>query len=381
MSPSALEALWISESEVVSMMDIGGAIEALEAGLLAEASGKAQNMEKTYLAWPGGSLHALGAGFPKQGFSGTKTWTHTEGGATPLLILFDSGTGSLKAVIEAFALGQMRTAAASGVATKWLAAQGAEELAVIGTGKQALAQVAAVAAVRPLTRVRVYGRNEERRRQFAERIQRELDLEAVEMPSVAEAVRGAPIVTTVTRATEPFVNAAMLSKGAHVNAVGAIAPTGAEVGADVLSRCSRIVVDSLPQAQRFSRELADCFGPEGSPDRVRSLASLVASARPRAEAEDLTLFKSLGMGISDLSLGIELYRKAVAGGLGRKLPHPLKVAPRLKVSPPIVRNLSEDSDVGEGLAPSRGRPQGPPLRGQERKTASRQEVESGKSRV
>jgi len=109
--------LWISEAEVVSMMDIRGAIGALERGLSAEAEGEAQNMIKTHVVWAGSTLHAIGAVFPGAGICGTKTWAHTSGGATPLLILFDSNDGSLRAVIEAFALGQMRTAAASGVAT------------------------------------------------------------------------------------------------------------------------------------------------------------------------------------------------------------------------------------------------------------------------
>src|ERR1700680_1050786 len=134
-------ARWISESDVVSLMDLPGAIQALERGLIAEAEGHATNMVKTHAEWDGGStLHAIGAAFPHDGFVGTKTWAHTEGGATPLLIIFDSHNGSLKAVIEAFALGQMRTASASGVATKWLAVDDASEFTMIGTGKQALAQ-------------------------------------------------------------------------------------------------------------------------------------------------------------------------------------------------------------------------------------------------
>src|SRR5919202_1085052 len=133
-------------------------------------------MVKTHVAWGDGStLHAIGATFPKAGFVGTKTWAHTEGGATPLLILFDSETGALKAIIEAFALGQMRTGGASGVATRWLAAEGADDFAIIGTGKQAVTQVAAVLAVRPVKSIRVFGRDEERRTRFAARVEKEFE--------------------------------------------------------------------------------------------------------------------------------------------------------------------------------------------------------------
>src|SRR5262249_44907006 len=146
-------SLWITEEQVVSLMNLPEAIEAIERGLLLEAQGEAKNLVKTHVAWAnGGTLHAIGAVFPEAGFAGAKTWSHTPGGATPLLVLFDSKTGALKAIIEAFALGQMRTAGASGVATRWLAAEGADDFAIIGTGKQALAQVAAVIAVRPIRR-------------------------------------------------------------------------------------------------------------------------------------------------------------------------------------------------------------------------------------
>src|SRR5207302_797705 len=143
-----------------------------------EARGGATNMAKTHVAWgDGATLHAIGAVFAKEQFAGTKTWAHSKGGATPLLILFDSETGSLKAIIEAFALGQLRTASTSGVATNWLAANDADDFAMIGTGKQALTQVAAVVAVREIKRIRVFGRNEERREQLAARVKQEFEIE------------------------------------------------------------------------------------------------------------------------------------------------------------------------------------------------------------
>ena len=317
------------------MMDLDQAIEALEKGLLTEAQGDAANMTKTHVAWGNGStLHAIGAVYPRDGFAGTKTWSHTEGGASPLLILFDSENGSLKAIIEAFALGQMRTASASGVASKWLASNDADDFAIIGTGKQAITQVAAVLAVRPIKRVRVFGRNEERREEFVSRLRKEFELEVSPARSVAEAVKGADVITVATRATEPVLDAEMIDSGAHVNAVGAILPSRAEIAGNVLTRCSRIVVDSVAQAQKLSRELMEFIGP---PDQegwkqVISLAELTAARRSRAASDDITLFKSLGMGISDLALGMRLYQKARELGVGRELSHPQRVPPRLRVA-------------------------------------------------
>ena len=322
--------LWVSESDVVSMMDIGGAIGALERGLVAEAEGSAQNMIKTHVEWDGSTLHAIGAVFPGMGICGTKTWCHTAGGATPLLILFDSNNGSLKAVIEAFALGQMRTAAASGVATRWLASTDADEFAMIGTGKQAITQVAAVLAVRPIRRIRVFSRDETRRNQFVTRLKSEFEVEIAASNSIRDAVKDASIITVATRAADPIVTADMLQSGAHINSVGAIVPTRAEISQDVLARSTRIVTDSVPQAQKLSREMIEFFGKDSSRwSAVQPLATVVANRSSRTVLDDLTLFKALGVGISDLSLGIELYRKAIASGLGHPFPAAKRVPPRL----------------------------------------------------
>src|SRR5438132_1774228 len=329
---SGSSPLWISEADVVAMMDIGDATAALEKSLRGEARGDAKNMVKTHVAWcDGATLHAIGAVFPDEEFAGTKTWTHTKGGATPLLILFDSEARGLKAVIEAFALGQLRTAGTSGVATDRLAAKDGDDFAIIGTGKQALTQVAAVLVVRSIKRIRVFGRDAERCEQFAARVKQEFEIETIAARSIAETVAGASIITVATRATEPILAAEMIAKGAHINAIGAIVPSRAEIARDVLDRCGQIVVDSVPQAQKLSRELMDFIGAADQEGwkRVRSLANLIATTESHAPSDDHTLFKSLGMGISDLALGIELYRKARAEGFGREFAHPEKMMPRL----------------------------------------------------
>lgn len=323
--------LWITEGEVVSLLNLREAIAALEHGLRREACGEAVNMAKTHATWgSGNTLHAIGATFTSAGFVGTKTWAHTEAGATPLLILFNSETGALKAVIEAFALGQMRTGGISGVATRWLAAPDADELAIIGTGKQALLQVAAVAAVRPLKRVRVYSPTAVHRAQFMDRLRTAFSFVIVEAQSVRDAVADAPVITLVTRATQPFLTADMVSKGVHINAVGAIVPGRVEFAQDIFPRCGRVVVDSLESVQELSREFRDYYGTGKSNwDEVIPLCALVAAQQTRPGDCDLTLFKAMGMGVSDLAVGIELYERAVRQGVGRSFAHPQRVTPRL----------------------------------------------------
>jgi alanine dehydrogenase len=329
------EPLWISEAEVVELLDIGEAIAALEAGLAQEAAGAAQNMVKTHAIWGAGhTLHAIGAVFPDT--VGTKTWAHTEGGATPLLILFDAHDGRLLAVIEAFALGQLRTGGISGLATKLLARPEASVMALIGTGKQSLTQLAAVAAVRRLKEVRVFSPTAAKRRAFLDKARLMLDLDLREAGSVAAACEGAEIVTLVTRAREPFLDAAMVAAGSHINAVGAITPERMEFAPDLLDRCAVIAGDSVEQVRRLSRELEERFGEDETQwRRVVPLSSRLGASRPAGA--DLTIFKAMGMGISDLSLGREILRRALDQGRGHPFPHPETAQPRLRPSLPSVK--------------------------------------------
>src|SRR5207302_5930277 len=240
-----------------------------------------------------------------------------------------AANGSLIAIIEAFALGQMRTGAMSGVATRWMADEAADVFALIGTGKQALPQLAAVAAVRKLKTVRVWSRDVERRRtlvQAAHALGYRFSIEEPE--TLTAATDGALIVTLVTRAREPFFTSAMASRGTHINAVGAITPERAEFTEDVLRRASLIAADDPVAARTLSHEFTLYFAHEDW-DQVRPISEIVAQGVGRKPDCGLSLFKALGMGISDLALGIEIYRRAVAGGRGRPLELPRRTAPRL----------------------------------------------------
>ena len=324
------EPLWITEQEVVAAVSLPEAIEALEKGLALEAKGVARNMPKTAQIWGGHhTLHAVGAVVEGAHTVGTKTWAHTAGGATPLVTLWNSDTGKLEAIIEAFALGQMRTGGISGVATARMAAQNADELAIIGTGKQAMTQVVAVAAVRNLKRIRVYSPTAENRHAFIGKLEKLFPAIAlVEAASIEDAVKDAPIVTAVTRAREPIITARMLAKGTHFNAVGAITPEREEFTQDVFDRVDQIAVDMVDSVKSLSAEFKKRFA-DGDWSKVRPLSELVAAKSTRAPHADLTLFKAMGMGLSDLALGIEILSRVRSIGGGRAFPHPKPAQPRL----------------------------------------------------
>jgi len=320
------QPIWLTEQDVVGLLDLREAIAALEAALRQEAAGAAANMTKTLLQYGKANLHAIGGKLGN--LVGTKSWVHTEGGTCPLLLLWDAADGSLVAVIEAFALGNLRTGGISGVATDWLAAPEARAFAIIGTGKQSLSQVGAVLAVRPIEELRVFSPRPESRAAFAAKAREEFGIKVVDCASVQAACDGAAIVTLVTRAAAPFLSASHLDKGAHLNAVGAIAPDREEFAQDVFARATLVAVDNLPGVQNLSREFITRYG-KGDWSAVQPLSQVIAAGRKRAPGDDVSLFKAMGMGISDLALGTELVRRARDRGVGRAFAQPKKAKPRL----------------------------------------------------
>ena len=324
--------LWITEADVVALMPLGEAVGALERMLRLEAQGQAANMPKAHLmVGANDALHAIGGAVAGAGICGTKTWVNVGGKSQTVLVLFALADGSLRAVIEATALGQTRTAAMTGLGTKILAPEDADELAVIGSGKQALPQAAACAAVRQLKRVRVYSRRADAREAFAASVRQELGLECVASPTLEAAVKDAPIVTLITNAQEPFFTSAMAARGSHINAMGAIVPARAEFAQDIFPRCGVIAVDTIAGVRELSSEFRARFGADQ--DRwqtVKPLSALVAAGTGRPKNCDLTLFKAMGMGLSDLALGSEVLARAERRGGAHRLPERVRVPPRLR---------------------------------------------------
>lgn len=310
---------WIGEDEVVGLVSLPEAIDAIRSAYLRAEAGEIVPMPKTFASWGGGTMHAIGAVSTSTGLAVCKTWAHTGGGATPLLMAWDTSTGSLRAVIQAFALGQLRTSAISGAATAALAPDRCEVLAVIGSGKQAQGQIAAVAAVREIKNIAVYSPTAEHRLAFAADIAQRSGIATRAAASVADAVDQADVVVTVTRATEPFLGLSALSNRVHINAVGAITPERAELEPAVISRACRVVADDVAAARRLCpRELSSANAPHVLP------LGRVLAAGERVHGDGITIFKALGSGISDLAVAEVILERANAAEVGR----PLTVSPR-----------------------------------------------------
>ena len=213
---------YLSEADVVSVLDMPRAIDSLAATLALQGRGLARNVPKALATWgDGSSMHALGSVVQGTGgVCGFKSWVHTRQGGGSVFTLFDAERGTLLAVIEARALGMLRTAAITGLATRMLAPETAQHAALIGTGPQAVTQLAALAAVRNLQSIRVYSPTPEKRAEFVRQAQARYEFPIVEAITLDRALAGAEIVTLITRAEHPFVNAAALRDCRHLNAVG-----------------------------------------------------------------------------------------------------------------------------------------------------------------
>jgi alanine dehydrogenase len=235
-----------------------------------------------------------------------------------VLLLSDPKTGAPLAVMDAGYLTAVRTGAASGVATKHLARANAHTAGIFGAGVQAETQLEAVAAVRTLKRVRVYDTDAARARAYAEKMAKRLNLEVTPVDTARGAIDDMDIVITATSAQEPVFDGAWLVPGQHLNGVGSHNPTARELDTTTIVR-SKVIAD-FPSA--CLAEAGDLTLPisEGAIDRshIRAgLGEVIAGLKPgREHADEITLFKSVGLALQDASTAKLVYQRAVAAKAG-----------------------------------------------------------------
>jgi alanine dehydrogenase len=314
--------LLLNEAEVQELLPMDRALERVEASFRALASGQGINRPRQRILLPRTSLHYMAAALPEEKFLGIKIYTAAPGRALRFVVLlYSSETGALLSMIEADQLGRIRTGAASGVATKFQARPDASRMALIGTGRQARTQLEAVAKVRKLAAVRVFSRDENRRRAFCREMAELLNLEVEPAESAELATRFGDIVTTATNAPEPVVRGEWLRAGTHVNAVGANMANRREVDDSSLAKASVIAVDSIEQAREESGDLI--LGLRGAGRRwedVVELQEIVAGKRPgRGSAKEITFFKSNGIALWDVAAASHVYLEALDKGKGKEV--------------------------------------------------------------
>lgn len=315
--------LHISEAEVRQVLTMPVAIEAVEEVSRKQASGEVVVHARRRFELPGGGFfHHMAAADFQAGYVAMKQYTYVKGRLRFLVPLYEMATGDLLALMEADYMGQLRTGAASGVAAKYMARTNARTAAIIGSGGQAKTQLEAIATVRKLESARVYGRDAQRRENFAREMSRKLGIPVRAAGSAAEAASGADIIATATTASQPVLSGADIATGAHVNAIGANHARKRELDDSALEKAGRIFVDSIEQSRQEAGDLIQNFkGDESRWANVQELADVVAGKLPgRTSESEVTLFKSNGIASWDLGVAIRVYTMAKAKGLGRELP-------------------------------------------------------------
>jgi ornithine cyclodeaminase/alanine dehydrogenase-like protein (mu-crystallin family) len=313
--------LHLTEEDVRGLLTMADALREVEAALQDLGNGRAENRPRERVRGPHAVLNVMAASWPARGYYGFKYYTISRETVRFWFHLFDANTGALLAVLEANRLGQQRTGAASGIATKVLARKDAATLGLVGSGWQAESQLEAVCAVRGVREVRCHSRHGPRREAFAERMATSLGVDVLPVDSAEHAVKGADVVIAATSSASPVVQGQWLETGAHVNAIGANRLETRELDDETIRRCAFIAADSIEQAQMESGDLASPVS-RGllSWDRVAELAQVVAGrTRGRGTDQDITLFKSLGLAIEDVATAAFVYERAQKEGVGTEV--------------------------------------------------------------
>ncbi|MBC8086012.1 MAG: ornithine cyclodeaminase family protein [Phycisphaerae bacterium] len=324
-----MQTLLLSDRDVIKLLPMAECIEVMAAALTSVAQGDSILPLRTVIRLPDttnafASMPAvLGRG--ESASLGAKLITVFPGNdATPfdshigVVLLFDAKHGALQAIADASSITAIRTAAVSGLATRLLANDDASELALLGAGVLAMTHLDAVLAIRAIKRVRVWSRSGSRATEFAERARKTHDVEIVVSASAEEAVRDAHVVCTVTSSRTPVLEGRWLSAGTHINAVGASVSTARELDSAAVQG-SRLFVD---RRESTLAESGDFLVPrsEGliSDSHIQGdLGDLLLGRVPgRNSADEITLFKSLGLAVEDVAAVQHIYNKARAAGMG-----------------------------------------------------------------
>jgi alanine dehydrogenase len=234
-------ALILRERHVRSLLTMPDTMMVLENAFSTQAQGEMLNQPRSRLVLPNGVLNILAAAAPTFGVLGYKTYTAFREGVRFVVMLYSAHDGQLLAIIEADWLGSMRTGAASGLATKYMARPNSTHVGLIGAGKQAVTQLMGVREVCPISSVYVYSRRQRECEIFCYEMTRLLKIQATPVNSAQQAVEGADILITATTSPEPVVYGEWLPPGCHINAIGSNWAQRRELDTTVLNRCTQLI--------------------------------------------------------------------------------------------------------------------------------------------
>jgi alanine dehydrogenase len=314
-------AIFLQESDVENLATMPMALEAMENSFRLQGELKSDNAPRRRCQLDKGLLHVMSASLPGLGLAGVKSYTSVGSTVRFLVLLYDAD-GRPAAIMEADRLGRMRTGAATGIATKYMAHKDASRLGLFGTGGQARYQLKAICSVRPIKTVMVYSPNLESRDNFCAEMTKVTGIEVRPASTPEQAAREMDIVTTITSSKEPVFKGEWLAQGTHVNAVGSNCLARQEIDVETVRRSACVIVDSLEQARMESGDLARAAEAETFYwEDARELGLVVTGEFPgREDDSEITLFESQGIAIEDVALAGKIYEAALKAGVGKPLP-------------------------------------------------------------
>jgi alanine dehydrogenase len=295
--------MYVNESQVRSLLPVSQCVEVLRDAFNREFV----NIPRYRLKSANTLLHVMSASIPSLGIMGLKSYgTGREAAGDFVVLLFDERNGKLMAVFEADALGQIRTGAASGLATSYLAREDSTIGAIIGTGLQADTQLLAIDYVRKFKEIRIFSRSAENRKAFIQKMQPQIKATLVESETAEEAVRDADVICTITTSKTPVVFGEWLKPGCHINAAGTNWSNKRELDENAVKRCDLICADHREQSKI---EAGDLIGVIEDWNSVWELSDVVQGRVSRTSTNQITLFKSNGIAMEDIASALHIYKK------------------------------------------------------------------------
>lgn len=322
MPKTSRRPLFLTEAEVTGLLDMNLALEALDDVFRARSAGEVRNEPRHRLPVGGGSYHFMAATWPARGIAGHKSYVAGGFGVSFHVMLYSTTGEGLLAVFEANRMGQVRTGAASGIATKYMARANASTVGIIGSGYQAETQLEAVCALRDITDVKVFSRTAEKREKFAVTMSERLGVNVVAVDSREAAAEGMDVLVAVTSSVEPVITGDMVQPGMHINAAGNNSWMKRELDTAAIVKADLVACDDIDQTRMECGELmrAAETGHFAWESLVR-LDRIVAGLRTaRSSDNDITLFESQGVAFEDLATCARLYELALEQGIGTQLP-------------------------------------------------------------
>jgi ornithine cyclodeaminase len=322
-----VKVLILSQQDVEKLLPMADCMDCVQQALVGLSRGEGQQPLRQILWLPdrSGALGLMPGSLEQPAVIGLKAISVFPGNRnTPYdshqgtVMLFEREHGRLLCLLDATSLTAIRTAAASGVATKCLAREDAGDLAILGCGVQALTHLQAMAAARTIRRVRCAGRDRAQAQAFVDRAAASFSGPLEACATAEEAVTGADLICTVTSASEPVLSGSWLSPGCHINAVGACRPKSRELDGTAVSRSS-VFVDRRESADHEAGDLllARAEGSISEDFPIVELGDVLAgTAAGRQDQREITLFKSLGIAVEDLASAAFVYERAQEQGLG-----------------------------------------------------------------